>query len=48
VTPLTRGPKRGIIDAGGRVLDLELTQRAAKELRKRGGVAAIDFVPAIA
>ena len=37
-----------MIERGGLVLELELTERAANELRKRGGVAAIDFVPAIA
>lgn len=29
-------------------MELTLTERAERELRKRGGVAAIDFVPAIA
>jgi hypothetical protein len=29
-------------------MDIILTPRAEKELLKRGGVAAIDYVPAIA
>ncbi len=37
-----------MIIIGGLVLDLELSERAVNELRKRGGVAAIDFVPASA
>jgi len=46
------GEALGLSSRGGRrdggLMNVNLTQRAAKELARRGGIATIDYVPAIA